>query len=82
MARKFALQNILFEDCGSCHGITLRGGLGPPLLASRFYGVSDDFLIETILEGRPGTPMPAWKSILSRDEAGWIVRLFRQRPES
>ena len=29
--RAVALRHFLTQDCGSCHGLTLGGGLGPPL---------------------------------------------------
>ena len=25
------LNNLLIQDCGSCHGMTMKGGLGPAL---------------------------------------------------
>jgi cytochrome c55X len=25
------LSNLLVQDCGSCHGMTMKGGLGPAL---------------------------------------------------
>ncbi|MBY0432057.1 MAG: cytochrome C oxidase Cbb3, partial [Rhodospirillales bacterium] len=31
-ARQAALFNLLAQDCGSCHGLTMKGGLGPALL--------------------------------------------------
>ncbi|WP_173985419.1 cytochrome c [Magnetospirillum sp. SS-4] len=72
-ARRHQLRNMVEQDCGSCHGMTRKGGLGSPLLAEDLAKVSAEGLVETILEGRPGTPMPPWKSILSRDDAAWIV---------
>lgn len=72
-ARQSQLRNMVEQDCGSCHGMTRKGGLGSPLLAEELAKVSAEGLIETILEGRPGTPMPPWKSMLSRDDAAWIV---------
>ena len=27
------LGNLVRQDCGSCHGLTLKGGLGKPLTA-------------------------------------------------
>jgi cytochrome c55X len=73
VARQSQLRNMVEQDCGSCHGMTRKGGLGSPLLAEDLAKVSAEGLIETILEGRPGTPMPPWKSMLSRDDAAWIV---------
>jgi len=30
-------------------------------------------LVETILAGRPGTPMPPWSAFMTREEARWLV---------
>ena len=76
-ARQTELTALLHQDCGSCHGMTLQGGLGPPLLADAIKGKADAALIDTILNGRPSTAMPPWKTLLSRDEAVWLVQLMR-----
>jgi cytochrome c55X len=73
-ARQTELTRLLTQDCGSCHGLTLKGGLGPALTPQALTGKSPEWLREVILEGRPGTPMPPWKPFLSREEAGWIVQ--------
>lgn len=78
--RQAALENMLRQDCGSCHGMTLRGGLGPPLLPENLAGKPDAFLMETILSGRPGTAMPPWRGFFSADEAAWLVRRLRNTP--
>jgi cytochrome c55X len=75
--RQAALTELLHEDCGSCHGMTLRGGLGPSLLPEALPGKPDEALVDTILNGHPGTAMPPWKSLLTRDEAAWLVRRLR-----
>ena len=31
-ARQKELIHLVRQDCGSCHGMTLQGGLGPALL--------------------------------------------------
>lgn len=67
------LRDMVAQDCGSCHGMTRKGGLGPPLLPEDMAKLSAEAVVETILEGRPGTPMPPWKTMLSREEAGWIA---------
>ena len=33
-----------------------------------------DSLAATIYHGRPGTPMPGWKSLVSEADARWIAR--------
>lgn len=73
-----ALDNLVRQDCGSCHGMTLKGGLGPNLLAERLQPLPDEFLIESILQGRPQNAMPPWKKILSRDDVVWIVQALKQ----
>jgi cytochrome c55X len=80
--RQTALRNMLNHDCGACHGLTLKGGLGPALLPEALTGKPDDFLITTILEGRPGTAMPPWQPFMTWDEAAWLVGILRQsRPK-
>lgn len=75
--RQAALLYLLRQDCGSCHGATLRGGLAPPLLPQTLADAPDDALITTILDGRPGTPMPPWRFEISPDEAAWMVRQLK-----
>jgi len=76
--RKEALKHLLKHDCGSCHGMTLKGGLGPALLAESLKDKPDELLFITIKEGRPGTPMPPWKSQLNEDDINWIIQLLRK----
>jgi cytochrome c55X len=78
--RQTALLNLLRQDCGSCHGMSLRGGLGPALLPETLVGKTDAFLVETILNGRPDTAMPPWRGFFSPDEALWLVRQLRKSP--
>lgn len=73
LSRKKELLHLVKQDCGSCHGMTLKGGLGPPLLPDELINKPEYFLTITILEGRPGTAMPPWKDILNPQEAKWIA---------
>ncbi|WP_198243630.1 c-type cytochrome [methane-oxidizing endosymbiont of Gigantopelta aegis] len=77
-ARQQYLENLLSQDCGSCHGITLKGGLGSALLPDNLRHKSDQFLIKTILDGRAGTAMPPWKEFLTQDDADWLVKCLRR----
>lgn len=77
--RQQALQNMLAHDCGSCHGLTLKGGLGSSLLADALLNKTDEFLVNTILEGRKGTAMPPWKPFLTKQEALWMVQKLRRK---
>jgi cytochrome c55X len=76
--RQNMLRNMLKHDCGSCHGLTLKGGLGPALLPEALAGKPDEFLISTILNGRPGTAMPPWQPFISHDEAVWLLGILRK----
>lgn len=80
--RQRALIELLRQDCGSCHGMTLQGGLGPALLPDSLAGKGDSLLVQTILNGRPGTAMPPWRSLLSEAEAAWLVAQLRQGPKA
>jgi cytochrome c55X len=71
--RQKELVRMVRQDCGSCHGMTLQGGLGPALLPDTLRDKPPEGLAATIYYGRPGTPMPPWKSFLSESEADWIV---------
>jgi cytochrome c55X len=76
--RQAELLNMLKHDCGSCHGLTLRGGLGPALHPESLAGKPADYLAATILYGRPGTPMPPWRPFLSPQEAAWMAERMRE----
>ena len=71
--RQAELHNLLLQDCGSCHGMTMKGGLGPALTADVLKNKSRQMIELTILRGRPGTPMPPWDRILTKEEVRWIV---------
>jgi len=72
--RQQALTHLLKHDCGSCHGMTLKGGLGPALLPDALANKPDELLFVTIWEGRPGTPMPPWKAQLSEQDVDWLIQ--------
>jgi len=73
-SRQQELVRLVRQDCGSCHGMTLKGGLGPALTPEALADKPEEGLVATIIGGRPGTPMPPWRQFLSEDEARWIVR--------
>jgi cytochrome c55X len=76
--RQQALLELLHQDCGSCHGLTLRGGLGPPLTPAALAGKPLAYLVQSILEGRPGTPMPPWRGVLNEAEARWLAEVLQR----
>lgn len=75
-ARRAELLHLVRQDCGSCHGLTLRGGLGPALTKEALSGKAPVMLREVILHGRPGTPMAPWRSFLTEQEADWVVEML------
>jgi len=76
--RQSELIYRLRQDCGSCHGMTLKGGLGPPLLPAAIGHRSNEVLTNVILQGVPGTPMPPWDFEISREEANWLVHRLKE----
>lgn len=80
--RQQEIVHLVRQDCGSCHGMTFAGGLGPSLKPEALRGKPVDSLVATIYGGRPGTPMPPWHRFLSESEAEWVVeRLLQGFPE-
>ncbi|PIQ12520.1 MAG: hypothetical protein CO125_09815 [Hydrogenophilales bacterium CG_4_9_14_3_um_filter_59_35] len=75
-ARRTELIQMVRNDCGSCHGMRLTGGLGLPLTPEALKDKSPEALIQTVLYGRSGTPMPPWNPFLTEAEAGWIVDIL------
>ena len=75
--RQQELKYMVQQDCGSCHGMTLKGGLGPSLLPERIAVLPEQYLIEAVTHGRPGTPMPPWAPILTTTEIRWIVEQLK-----
>jgi cytochrome c55X len=72
------LSNLVRQDCGSCHGMTLKGGLGKPLTVENLKQWDRSQLIHIILDGVPGTPMPGWRPLLTESEAAWIADALQQ----
>lgn len=76
-ARQKELRYMVQQDCGSCHGMTLKGGLGPSLLPERIAALPDQYLFDAIFHGREGAPMPPWAPILTTAEIHWIVQQLK-----
>jgi cytochrome c55X len=71
------LSNMVRQDCGSCHGLTLKGGLGRPLTAEHLASMDRETVKDIILFGIDETPMPGWLGLLSEPEADWIARALK-----
>ncbi len=77
--RKEELHHMVLHDCGSCHGMTMKGGLGPALTPEALQDRTPETLAATVKYGRPGTPMPPFESLLSVDEINWIIKLLLEQ---
>lgn len=87
-------QTIYLHNCQMCHGKTGKGD-GPAAAAMKSHKPKDlksgkfllgddlDSIIATISNGVPNTPMPAWKSELSKKEiemvSKYVISLRKQR---
>lgn len=71
--RQAKLVRMVRQDCGSCHGMRLTGGLGTALTPDRLQAWPVSSLVAVILHGRPGTPMPGWNAMLTEADARWIA---------
>jgi PQQ-dependent dehydrogenase (methanol/ethanol family) len=67
----------LFQSlCTSCHGESAKGGRGPNLATGDFrWGRSDEAILKNILQGVPGTPMPAFP--MSQSDGKSVVAYLR-----
>lgn len=78
--RQEELVYLLHQDCGSCHGMTLKGGLGPSLLPEALMGKPDEYLQRVISKGVPGKAMPPWEGILTAEEIDFLVSYLQTGP--
>jgi cytochrome c55X len=76
--RQRELATLVRQDCGSCHGMRLTGGLGPALTPQALAGKPGESLAATIVHGRAGTPMPPWRRFVSDAEAAWLVAALQE----
>lgn len=80
-AREAELLNLLKHDCGSCHGLSLKGGLGPALTPDVLRQKPVEYITATILYGRSGTPMPPWRPFMTQGEANWLAQRIKEGVE-
>jgi len=74
--RQAQLEHLLVQDCGSCHGLRMTGGLGPAITRDALAGKPRDSLIATVTHGRSGTAMPGWNALLDEQDIVWLVDLL------
>ena len=76
--RERELTHLVRQDCGSCHGMTLKGGLGGPLLPENLEDLASESIASIILGGVSDKPMPPWQGQLSQEEALWIAENLKK----
>ncbi|QXX80750.1 cytochrome c [Alcaligenes faecalis] len=79
--RQASLRSLLHQECGSCHGLKLNGGLGPALTSDALQGQSAAQIALTIIHGRPGTAMPGWNRFLHPSESLWLADFLLRTPD-
>lgn len=81
--RAAELTYMVRQDCGSCHGMTLTGGLGPALVPAALKDKPAAYIKHVILSGNQNTAMPGWSPLLSETDAEWIAeRLLSGFPDA
>lgn len=78
--RAAELKNMVLQDCGSCHGLTRKGGLGPDIRAKTLAGYEPAGLAVIIKHGIDDTAMPPWGPLLSDNEINWIAEYLLKEP--
>ena len=71
---------IYAKNCQGCHGPTGAGvGGATPNLADpkRMSPLTDQQLYQAVTQGRPGTGMPAWESVLNEQDRWHVVAYLR-----
>jgi cytochrome c55X len=71
--RQAALLDLVHNTCTTCHGTSLLGDVGPPITPAALKDKDAAMLAATILNGRPGTQMPAFTGMITESEAAWLV---------
>ena len=64
-AMAFDAPTVFEKDCQGCHGPAHQGGVGADLRPNKLRSKNSMSLASTILNGRPGTAMPAFKKGVS-----------------
>ncbi len=76
--RQSELLYFVEQKCPACHGIGMRGSIGPALSKANLQHLSVNAVTLTILYGLPEKGMPAWEAQLSEREASWIAELLKR----
>ena len=73
------VAEFFLDSCSGCHGADRRGATGPALLPQRLTQ-TDEYYFGVIQNGKPGTVMPPWGSVLSEDDINTLIAFIRSEP--
>jgi glucose/arabinose dehydrogenase len=80
LAVKSKVEDLYRENCASCHGAAMDGGMGGSLADGAWkYGESDGAIAAAISNGIPDAGMPAFKETLSPEEIRSLVVFIREK---
>jgi len=67
-------ENLFKQHCVACHGLEGQGGIGLPLSKpSIISSLTDEYIRNTIVHGRPGRVMPAFKHLPNEDIEAIVI---------
>jgi nitrite reductase (NO-forming)/hydroxylamine reductase len=70
---KMDFAKVYEKECQGCHGPIHQGGVGSDLRPKALKKKEHNSLVQTILNGRENTAMPAWSSKFGKDDAAGMV---------
>lgn len=71
---------LFAQYCAGCHGADLRGGSAASLVDDEWaFGGTDADVLESIRNGRPGTPMLAFGELLDENQIWQLLVYLRQQ---
>jgi aldose sugar dehydrogenase len=80
---KGAVVQLFSQLCAGCHGADLAGGRAQSLLDDKWtFGGDDASLTQSIHDGRPGTDMPPFKTLLTDQQIRSLVIFIREQADS
>ncbi|MGZ8546484.1 MAG: cytochrome D1 domain-containing protein, partial [Sulfuricurvum sp.] len=70
---KMDVAKMFEKECQGCHGPNHEGGVGSSLDPKVISKKNAYFLVDTLLGGRAGTAMPAFKDKMNKDDADKMI---------
>jgi glucose/arabinose dehydrogenase len=78
--RQGAIADVYLQNCASCHGDRMQGGLAPTMQDEEWLTGGDDAsLARAIREGIPERAMPAWGDHFTEEEIRAMVIYIREQ---